>query len=153
VKDYASENWQKFVSPEELQACMTPKAGVARWTVAAAKPGSPDREHPGGSPGNRTPVKVLDVACFSGDYFGKLMGQQGMGDMLRYTGVDVTERYVENCKKRWAAYTNAEFRCGSAKELPFQDKAFDIVFNSGMLIHIDDPGRRLRSSRGLPVDS
>jgi len=84
------------------------------------------------------PVTLLDVACFSGDYFGQLMQHQDMAKMLKYTGADVTPKYVGNCKRRWAAYPNATFQVGSALSLPFPDRSFDIVFNSGMLIHIDD---------------
>jgi len=87
---------------------------------------------------------LLDVACFTGEYFGRLMAVDGMERMLRYTGVDVTPQYVQRAAERWAAYANAEFRVGSALQLEFPDRSFDLVFNSGMLIHVADPGRCVR---------
>lgn len=83
-------------------------------------------------------VTVLDVACFSGDYFGKLSEQSGLNGKFRYTGVDVTPAYIDTAKERWRN-SSANFQVGSAKSLPFGENEFDIVFNSGMLIHIDDP--------------
>ncbi len=87
----------------------------------------------------RTPVEMLDVACFSGDYFGRLMLCEGMSDLLRYVGLDVTPKYVHNAAERWKAFDNAEFRQGSALDLPFEADRFDIIFNSGMLIHVETP--------------
>jgi ubiquinone/menaquinone biosynthesis C-methylase UbiE len=88
-----------------------------------------------------SPVRVLDVACFSGDYLAKLL-EMGLGpQQLRYHGVDVTPKYVENSAKRFAGNPIATFSVASAYELGFATGAFDIVFNSGMLIHVDDPAK------------
>lgn len=89
------------------------------------------------------PVSLLDVACFSGDYFGRLMEQPGFPEMVRYTGVDVTPRYVEHASRRWQNWPQAKFVVSSAYDLTFPDRHFDIVFNSGMLIHVDDVDRCL----------
>lgn len=83
------------------------------------------------------PISVLDVACFSGDYYGKL-SEVLPATSFTYRGVDVTPKYVENCLIRWANRDNVSFTVASALDLPFETNAFDIVFNSGMLIHIDD---------------
>jgi ubiquinone/menaquinone biosynthesis C-methylase UbiE len=88
---------------------------------------------------HRRAVTLLDVACFSGDYFGRLIEVPGVGESLQYTGVDVTPKYVHNAATRWSNHPNAGFQVASALDLPFPNGAFDIVFNSGMLIHIDDP--------------
>lgn len=85
-------------------------------------------------------VSVLDVACFSGDYFGRLSEQSKLGGKFRYTGIDITPAYVDAARKRWRK-SPAKFQVGSAKSLPFSDNEFDIVFNSGMLIHVDEPER------------
>ena len=144
-KKYDAEAWEKDLSPEFLQGVYDKlgwegRAGEHRQRCVerlAANIASLYQQ-------SGTPVTVLDVACFSGDYFGRLMQRQAMANMLKYTGADVTPSYVANCKQRWAAYSNATFQVGSALSLPFPDRSFDIVFNSGMLIHIDDPGRAIR---------
>jgi hypothetical protein len=84
-------------------------------------------------------VRLLDVACFTGDYLGRLMQKKNMQAMLDYTGVDVTPKYVKHASDRWKYLPNATFKIASALELGFPEKSFDIVFNSGMLIHIADP--------------
>jgi ubiquinone/menaquinone biosynthesis C-methylase UbiE len=93
---------------------------------------------------NRKPVRVLDAACFTGDYLGRVMEKENMGAMLDYTGVDVTPKYVKHCADRWKHLPNATFEVASALQLGFPDKSFDIVFNSGMLIHVADPGTCIR---------
>ena len=80
-------------------------------------------------------VAVLDVACFTGDTFGRLTDQDGVQGKFRYTGVDVTPKYVARAAQRWQGHANAEFIQGSAMGLAFDDSSFDLVFNSGMLIH------------------
>ncbi len=103
------------------------------------------------------PVAMLDVACFSGDYYGKL-SEVLAPTAFTYRGVDVTPKYVENCIARWANHDNAGFGVASALDLPFEANAFDLVFNSGMLIHIDDAAACVRefsrvSSRALFVET
>jgi ubiquinone/menaquinone biosynthesis C-methylase UbiE len=93
---------------------------------------------------NRKPVRVLDVACFTGDYLGRLMEKRNMSAMLDYTGVDVTPKYVKHSAERWKHVPNATFKVASALQLGFPEKSFDIVFNSGMLIHIADPETCIR---------
>jgi ubiquinone/menaquinone biosynthesis C-methylase UbiE len=89
-------------------------------------------------------VSVLDVACFTGDYFGILMQLPNMQSMLSYTGVDITPSYLKSAEQRWQSYSNAAFRLASAYSLPFDDASFDVVFNTGLLIHLDDPVRAIR---------
>jgi ubiquinone/menaquinone biosynthesis C-methylase UbiE len=93
---------------------------------------------------NGKPVRVLDVACFTGDYLGRVMEKKDMGSMLNYTGVDVTPKYVQRCTERWKHLSNATFQVASALQLGFPEKHFDIVFNSGMLIHVADPETCIR---------
>ena len=138
-KPYDEVAWQQNVPPDVLQA----NYDAQQWTGpdGAWRKRNADRlaarigelyEASGGV------VSVLDVACFSGDYFGKLSEQNGVNGKFHYTGVDITPAYIETAKKRWRN-SSANFQIGSAKSLPFGDDQFDIVFNSGMLIHIDDP--------------
>ena len=87
------------------------------------------------------PVTILDVGCFSGEYFGQLAKDETLNQHFLYTGVDVTPSYVANATQRWKAFPNAQFRVGSALLLDFPERSFDIVFSSGLLIHMADPGR------------
>jgi ubiquinone/menaquinone biosynthesis C-methylase UbiE len=72
------------------------------------------------------------------------MEKKNMGAMLDYTGVDVTPKYVKRSADRWKHLTNATFQVASALQLGFPERSFDIVFNSGMLIHVADPETCIR---------
>ncbi len=84
-------------------------------------------------------ISMADVACFNGDYFGRLEADSSLEGKFRYTGFDITTSFVEAAASQWAGFPNAEFCNGSAFELPVEDDSFDLVLNSGMLIHVDQP--------------
>ncbi|MDH3579562.1 MAG: class I SAM-dependent methyltransferase [Hyphomicrobiales bacterium] len=138
-KPYDEAAWQQNVPPDVLQA----NYDAQQWTGpdGAWRKRNADRlsaRIAELSQVSGDAVSVLDVACFSGDYYGKLAEQSGLDGKFRYTGVDVTPAYIDAAKERWRK-SSANFQVGSAKSLPFGESEFDIVFNSGMLIHIDDP--------------
>lgn len=88
------------------------------------------------------PVKtpsVLDVACFTGEYYGRL--QQLCAFPWSYQGVDVTPEYVEAARAR---FPQACFNEGSAMALSAKDRSFDVVLCAGLLIHVDDPAAVIR---------
>lgn len=74
-------------------------------------------------------IRILEVGANVGN---QLLCLQKMG-FTDLTGVELQEYAVELAKKRTKGIT---FLQGSAFDLPFGDGAFDLVFTSGVLIHI-----------------
>lgn len=79
------------------------------------------------------PVKpsVLDAACFVGMYSEACSGAD-------YLGVDVTQKFVDRAS---LLYPDKCFAVADIRRLPIVDGVFDIVFNFGTIIHMDEPGR------------
>jgi len=51
----------------------------------------------------------------------------------KVNGFDMNKHALEEAKKK---YPNFIFKEGNLKKIPFEDKAFDLVFTRGVLIHI-----------------
>jgi ubiquinone/menaquinone biosynthesis C-methylase UbiE len=77
------------------------------------------------------PLKVLDVGCSSG------VCGQALYDTRRddYTGIDITESYVEYAKR---AYPTGKYLAMDGRKLAFPDQSFDVVSFIGVLHHMDD---------------
>lgn len=79
-------------------------------------------------------AELLDVGCYTGDYFGRL--REKLGKAFVYTGVDVTPGYIAAARERWKHQAEqAHFEQGSV--LGILPRA-DIVHCSGLLIHLED---------------
>ena len=74
-------------------------------------------------------AKILEVGCNIGN---QLLCLQKMGFSKLY-GIDIQECAVELSKNRTR---NINIIWGSAFDIPFNDNFFDLVFTSGLLIHI-----------------
>jgi pseudaminic acid biosynthesis-associated methylase len=74
-------------------------------------------------------IRILEVGCNIGN---QLLALRQMG-FKRLSGIDVQPNAVETAKGR---SESIDFRVGSAFDLPFGDREFDLVFTSGVLIHI-----------------
>lgn len=74
-------------------------------------------------------ARILEVGCNVGN---QLLLLHGMG-YTNLHGVDVQTYALDIAKTRVPAASTRE---ASALNLPFPDKAFDLVFTSGLLIHI-----------------
>ena len=74
--------------------------------------------------------KVLEVGCNVGS---QLQIFQGLGLKNLY-GIDINQNAVEKSKKLSKGINIIQ---GSAFDLPFKDNYFDLVFTSGLLIHIN----------------
>lgn len=78
---------------------------------------------------------VLDYGCGSGDNT-VLVAAHG----ARVIGVDISPELIELAEKRLEAHNlrdAAEFRVGSAHELPLEDESVDVVFGMAILHHLD----------------
>jgi ubiquinone/menaquinone biosynthesis C-methylase UbiE len=78
---------------------------------------------------------VLDYGCGSGDNTVLVASHGG-----KVIGVDISPELIELAEKRLAQHNlaeSAEFRVGSAHELPLEDESIDVVFGMAILHHLD----------------
>ncbi len=78
---------------------------------------------------------VLDYGCGLGDN-SVLLASRG----AKVIGVDISPELIELAEKRLELHhlaENAEFRVGSAHELPIEDESIDVVFGMAILHHLD----------------
>ena len=85
--------------------------------------------------------QCLDAGCGGGRYS---MAMAGLG-AKEVTGVDVSSRSIEDARRRANAMRlqNVSFRECSLLRLPFDNRSFDCVIFSGVLMHTADPVRVL----------
>ena len=74
-------------------------------------------------------IRILEVGCNIGN---QLISLQKMGFKSLY-GIELQQEAVELSKNK---SKNINIICGSAFDIPFRDGFFDLVFTSGLLIHI-----------------
>lgn len=90
-------------------------------------------------------ARVLDVGCGSG-YFAHRLLEWGAAEAA---GIDLMEPRVEEARRR---YPVLDVRAGSATELPWEDGAFDAVFQFTCLSSVLDPDvRRLIGAEMMRV--
>jgi len=74
-------------------------------------------------------LKILEVGCNVGNQIA-LLNDMGFKNVY---GIDVNSYAIESSKKR---LKNVSLQVGSAQNIPFDDGFFDMVFTSGVLIHV-----------------
>ena len=74
-------------------------------------------------------ARILEIGCNSGNQLIELQ-KAGFSNL---TGVDVNEYAIDVAAK---ALPKAKILKANIFELPFEDNSFDLVFTSGVLIHI-----------------
>jgi pseudaminic acid biosynthesis-associated methylase len=74
-------------------------------------------------------ARILEVGCNVGNQL-LLLAQSGYTDLH---GIEIQSFAVDQARKRVPSASILE---GSALEIPYPDKHFDLVFTSGVLIHI-----------------
>ncbi len=83
-------------------------------------------------------MTVLDCGCGPGSITSGIVERVAPG---RVVGVDADESQVSLATEdaRTQGLSNAEFRVGSAYDLPFPAESFDAVFSHAMLEHLREP--------------
>jgi pseudaminic acid biosynthesis-associated methylase len=114
-KEYTDRN---ALTPLQLDRLYKHNYGVSRTELNEEFIGSFDRS-----------IKILEVGCGLGN---QLMILQRMGFENLY-GIEVNSYAIERAK---ANTENINIIYGSAFDIPFRGTFFDLVFTSGVLIHI-----------------
>jgi len=114
-REYTDRN---TLSPEELDSMYRRELGIERTAMNQAFLGPLPRE-----------LRVLEVGSNIGN---QLLLLRSMG-FTRLHGVELQRYAVRLSKPR---VPGAHFMQGSAFDLPCRDGAFDLVFTSGVLIHL-----------------
>lgn len=114
-KEYTDRNYQTIFDSD---LAYVKNYGVKRSEMNAEFLGSLDKE-----------IKVLEVGC---NIALQLLQLQSMGFTNLY-GVELQHYAVERAKEN---VKNINIIQGSGFDLPFKDNYFDLVYTSGVLIHI-----------------
>lgn len=88
---------------------------------------------------------VLEIGCASG--FEAVLY---CNFASQYTGVDISDKAIENCKKK--NINNAKFYCTDGHKVPFKDQTFDCVIVNSLLHHMDLETSFLEIKRVLKDD-
>jgi 2-polyprenyl-3-methyl-5-hydroxy-6-metoxy-1,4-benzoquinol methylase len=83
--------------------------------------------------------EILDVGCAMGGFL-DYMSKKGVS---RLSGVDMTEKYVEEAKIK----KNFRIEQGNAESLPFANHTFDVVVMEQVMEHLVNPLRAFQEAR------
>jgi ubiquinone/menaquinone biosynthesis C-methylase UbiE len=92
----------------------------------------------------RPGARLLDVGCGTGTLLVQAVEQQ---PTVTVTGLDPDPRVLVRARRKAGrAGASVRFDQGFAGDLPYQDGAFDRVFSSLMLHHVQDPAAAVREA-------
>jgi len=94
----------------------------------------------------RPGLRILDVGCGVGSIALDLAASDPSG---RVVGIDVDARQIEAARRTAAerGVENAEFRTGSASDIPLPDAGFDVAYANAVLLYLREPVRALAEMR------
>jgi len=81
--------------------------------------------------------RCIDVGC-GGGRLSIAMARLGAAEVI---GCDISEKGLQDARRRAEGLSNVRFERASALELPFEDESFDFVLCNGVLHHTPDPLR------------
>jgi SAM-dependent methyltransferase len=76
-----------------------------------------------------TPVSVLDLGCGCGHLFEHLQQQQQSISQIDYTGIDLSERFIQRCLEK---HPEADFRQMDILQTPELLESFDYIIINGI---------------------
>jgi SAM-dependent methyltransferase len=125
--------WQRETAERQNRAWMP--------LVAAAKAGKPREDivslYDAINSLPLTPTTLLEVGC-GGGYNAEILHDRFPG--IEYEGVDISPAMVEVAKEN---YPQRHFSVGSAYDLEFADRSFDVVMDGVALLHMAEWPRAL----------
>lgn len=77
-------------------------------------------------------VRALELGCGTGLFTAKVARS---GAAL--AGIDLSPDLLASARRRTAGLSNVRLVCGNAEEMPYPDGAFDAVYGSSVLHHLD----------------
>ena len=87
-------------------------------------------------------ARVLDIACGSG-YGSSYLIRKGAKSVI---GVDMSEEAVNIAKANFQK-PGLSFQVGTAENLPFADKSFDVITSMGTIDHMNNPAAFLQHAQ------
>lgn len=122
LSDFGDEYLERnLFNPSEFDKSYQSKFGITRTEMNKEFLGGLDKR-----------MRILEVGC---NYGLELLMLQKLGFKNLY-GMEINPKIVEFSKKR---VHNMQIIWGDALDIPFKDNYFDLVFTSGVLIHIAPP--------------
>lgn len=112
---------RNILTPSQLDRLCSANYGVSRSEI--------NREFLAQIPRH---ARILEVGCNVGNQL-LLLQEQGFNDL---TAVEIQSYAIETARQR---VPGVLFKQASAFDLPFEKESFDLVFTSGVLIHIAPP--------------
>ncbi len=82
-------------------------------------------------------VSLIDIGCGAGNYFDILV-RCGLASHLSYTGVDISEKVVAICNRKYSkvAFPHAKFEIGNILAIKQPTDSFDIVIVNDVFEHL-----------------
>lgn len=83
------------------------------------------------------PISVLELACGSANDY-RTFAEAGLAPFLRYRGVDLTPKNIENARRR---FPGVEFEVGDIRKIGAPDRSFDYVIAADIFEHLSPEAR------------
>lgn len=90
--------------------------------------------------------EVLDIGCGLG---GGMQVAANRFPNARITGVDANGSAIRVCRRRLRAFPDLSVRQANARQLPFSDKSFDMIFSVGVASYVGTPAFMAEAARVL----
>lgn len=85
-------------------------------------------------------ANVLDVACGTGELERLLLTKHSDQSI---SGIDISEKMLTQARKKLKGYPNVTLKRGTASQLPFPDRHFDIIVSASSFHYFPNPEKAL----------
>ncbi|MBE9060281.1 class I SAM-dependent methyltransferase [cf. Phormidesmis sp. LEGE 11477] len=83
---------------------------------------------------------ILDVACGTGE-LERLLLTDNLKQSI--SGIDISEQMLAEARQKLKGFPNVTFKRGTASQLPFPDRSFDIVVSASSFHYFPEPKKAL----------